>query len=244
MSRLKLALRCIKLIFFSLIFGHIHAGTYYTIADGYWGTPTVWLNSQVPPLTGSDSIYIRNSLTYSYSITFTSSTYILIDSSGSLCGHRRIFVPSGSAIDNYGELYADTLVINGGIVTNYNLVYLTNMAALTAGGSFANNGIMQIGAIFLCPEENIGSGINEQTSETTFSIYPLPAKNGEEIHIEDLPSGCSLLIFTLTGQLLLEEKMDASGTFFTRGLSAGTYLLSIRQNDKTTLFYRKLIITE
>jgi hypothetical protein len=244
MSRLKLPLRCFKVIFFTLIFCQLRAGTYYTIADGYWGTPNVWLNSQIPPLTGSDSIYIRNSLTYSYSITFTSSTYILIDSTGSLCGHRRIFVPNGSSIDNYGELYADTLVINGGIVTNYNLVYLTNMAALTAGGSFANNGMMQIGAIFLCQEENIGSGINEQISKATFRIYPLPAKNGEEIHIEDLPSECSILIFNLTGQLLLEEKMSSSGTFFTSGLSAGTYLLSIRQNDKTTSFYRKLIITD
>jgi hypothetical protein len=72
----------------------------------------------------------------------------------------------------------------------------------------------------------------------------MPAINGQEIHIENIPENCSVLIFSLTGQLLAEEKINADGSFLINGLSAGTYLLAAKRRDGTILFYRKFIVTE
>ncbi len=220
----------------------LEAATFSTVSSGVWGSPGVWANNLIPPLAGGDTVYIRHYIMFSSSINLATSTYMRIDTMGTLCGHQRFFVPGGSSIDNYGELYADSLIINGGDVTNYNFIHMANMAMVTNGGSFQNaGGSMVVGNSFLCGEKS--NGIADREDEGYFLVYPLPVRAGEEIHIKNLPATCTVQIYSLTGQLLYETKTARGEGIRLASLDAGTYFIQAFMADEL-LFRKKLIVIE
>ncbi len=242
MRQLKHLLLGLLSCFITCLSLQVKAATYSTVSSGVWASPAMWANNQIPPLAGGDTIYIRHYILYSTSINLGSSAYMRIDTSGNLCGHRRLFVPGGSFIDNYGELYADSLIINGGVVTNYQFIHMTNMAMITNGGSFVSaGGSMVVGNSFLCAEKS--NGIEDRENEGDFLVYPLPVRMGEEIHIKNLPFTCIVQIYSLTGKLLYEEKTAQEEEIMLNGLGAGTYFIQAFTADEL-LFRKKLIVLE
>jgi hypothetical protein len=241
----SICFKFILLFLFSSVL-RISAGSYFTVASGNWNSTIVWLNGQVPPLAGTDSIFIATDVMYTNSLNLVSSTYLRIDTSGSLCGHERFRIQQGSKVDNYGDLNADSLFINGGLVTNYGLILLTNMAVLTNGGSFVNSGMMQIGATFLCPEKTAATGIIENESENnSINFFPQPAKQNEEIHFNFNGGGENYLIriFSVTGQFIAEIPITENHTFYLTGISPGIYFAFVMDNEKK-INYGKLIVSE
>lgn len=239
MSCLQTAFYWFFVILFTGLSFKVNATAYYTVSSGSWESTGIWVNGQIPPLNGGDSIYIKHNVMYSSSITLTTATYLQIDSTGNLCGHRKFFVPSGSSMMNYGEVYADSLIINGGLVTNYNFMHMTNMAMVSAGGSLVNHGNMLIGNSFLCFEK--ANGLEEENEDDRARIYPLPVRNGEELQIKGLQEDCTIRIFTLAGKLAYEKKLVAGQGIFIAGLSAGIYIIDASRADKL-LFRGKLIV--
>ncbi len=220
----------------------LKATTYSTVSSGMWGSPGMWANNQIPPLAGGDTIYIRHYIMFSSSINLATSTYMRIDTTGTLCDHRRLFVQGGASIDNYGELYADSLIINGGDVINYNFIHMTNMALVTNGGSFQNaGGSMLVGNSFLCAEKS--NGIADRKDDGDFLVFPMPVHAGEEIHIKNLPFTCAVQIYSLTGQLLYVTKTGQGEGIRLTGLHAGTYFIQAFTTDGL-LFREKLIVIE
>lgn len=235
MSLLRTAFCCLFSVVCAGIPTELNATTYSTVGSGNWGSASIWANGQVPPLTGGDSICIRHGVFYSSSIVLTMATYLQLDSSGTLCGHRKFFVPSGSALMNYGEVYADSLIINGGTVTNYGFMHMTNMAVVNFGGSLMNYGNMLVGHSFLCFEKSNGFEEVENGSYHSL-IYPLPIRNGEAFRVKGLEEDCTVRIYTLAGQLVYEGKTGNGEGILITGLSAGIY--SIEASRPEQVLYR------
>jgi len=236
---------CLLFTAFLLLFGLTKSfgGTYYTVASGTWNSTVVWVGGQMPSMTGTDTIYIFHHLMYTSALNFPSATHIQIDTLGSLCGHERFILQTGAELDNYGELYGDSLFINGGLLHNYGYILLSNMALISNGGSFVNSGSMQIGGTFLCSEK---TGVEELgNADHSLGFFPQPGRNGEEIHsnLKGLGGNCSVKIFSLTGEMVEETGINEEGGFYVNGITPGIYFVMIGENEET-LGYGKLIITE
>ncbi len=236
-------MKCFAGLLLTVISLPLHAAAYYTATSGSWSAPATWINAQVPALSGSDSIFIGHHVMYSASINLISSTYLRIDTGASLCGHRRFFVQAGSVLDNFGDLFADSLIIPGGNVTNYSYMLLTNMAAVSNGGSFTNNGSMQVGGSFLCSEKP--QAIAETGIGGAIAFYPNPTRNGQKTVVKGLNYSAiqSLMLFSATGLFVEELEISVAGTFLPEGLRAGVYMVRLMENGRVVAT-GKLVIVE
>jgi hypothetical protein len=233
----------LNLILFFLLINSLKsvAGSYYSAASGNWNSSASWVNGQIPPLNGTDSIYIQHHIMYNYTLNLVSATYLYIDSGASVCGHYKFFVRSGSEVANYGEIYADTMgIASGGLVNNYGFMQLANLGIIAGT---LNSGNMQVGGNFLCSEKPGGEAELENVQFTNF--YPLPGKNGEEIHcsFKNWAGDFRVQIFSMTGEMVLETEMGEEGGFYVNGLTPGIYLVRIEE-QKRILGYGKLILVE
>jgi hypothetical protein len=240
--------RTISLILpFIFLFGRsekAYSATFHTISGGNWNSLAVWLNGQIPPLTGTDSIYVLHNVMYTSALVFVPSCYLEINGSGSLCGHERFIVQSGAIVNNYGDLYGDSMFINGGQVHNFGYVLLSNVAVITNGGSLNNGvgGTLQVGGNFLCSEKPGGEAeLGKQAYPVGF--FPQPGKNGEMMHCDFKSESdkYGLRIFSLTGELVLEIMADENGEFYVNGLNPGIYFV-LAEGEKCA--YGKLVIAE
>jgi hypothetical protein len=236
-------MKCLPGLLFTLLCLQAHAATYNTAASGAWTAPASWVNGQVPVLTGSDSVVIGHHIMFTTSINLVSSTYLRVDSGASLCGHRRVFVQPGSVLDNYGDFYADSLMVPGGDVYNYGFIKLTNMAAIGNGGSFTNNGTMQVGTTFLCSEKP--QDVAETGMPVFMDFYPNPARNGQKMTISGL-NWCEnreLRLFSPTGQFVKSLEISPAGEFMPEYLPPGMYFLQLIENG-CPVAGGKLIVAE
>lgn len=231
--------------FLTRAFTPAFATTFFTVNSGVWNTSSIWLNGQIPPLSGTDTIYIQHHIMFTSALNLVPANYLRIDSMGSLCGHERLIVQTGSKIDNYGELYADSLFVNGGMVTNYNYTHLTNTAWVSNGGSFVNNGgSMQIGGSFLCNEKP-GGEAEMQMEKHSIGFFPQPARTGEEIRCDlgVVEGNCIVKIYSLRGELLEEARLNGNEGFYANGMCAGIYFVRVEMENGTEKF-GKLILSE
>jgi hypothetical protein len=231
-ARLRILLICLLAPFFT------RAGIFHTANSGTWSAPSVWINGQIPPLSGTDTIFIHHHLTYTYPTVLTTTTVLIIDTGGSLCGHERFYVQAGSNVTNNGDFYADTLILNGGHLFNNNYIVLANMAVVTNGGGIANNGSMVIGLSFVCSQ--VADAIEEKNITDNFIIYPNPVSYGQEIHIENLPENYELLIIDLQGKIV--RSMEAAPVISPGDLDPGIYFIEVKAGE--ILFHRKIIVTD
>jgi hypothetical protein len=235
-----------KLLFTSfifLLFGISSRGSnYYTVSNGAWTAPATWSGGMVPPLAGSDSIFIYHNVMYTSFLHLVSSTYVFIDTGGTLCGHRKFSIQPGSVMDNHGEFNADSLYINGGLLNNYGNILLANTAVVTNGGSMFNAGTMQIGAVFLCTEET--NAVMEQENTVSFSISPIPVKAGERIHMNtdaEIGNG-EIYLLNISGELIRSQPLKKEEEIEIVGLSPGIYFLRIESGGSG--YYHKLVIVD
>ena len=83
-------------------------------------------------------------------------------------------------------------------------------------------------------------GLNENTSESEFSIYPNPSNNFVNIQFKNETDGM-IYIKNIAGQVVKTVKVnDLNTNISTQDLSAGTYLITWMSKGKTST--SKLVI--
>jgi hypothetical protein len=91
--------------------------------------------------------------------------------------------------------------------------------------------------------ENLSTGISNTSKFFKTTIYPNPAKN--ELFIESEEGSITVLVQTISGQLVMQEKINgAQAKLNIENLENGAYLLRIINNDGVTLKAEKLIISK
>jgi hypothetical protein len=218
---------------------HSYATTYETASSGNWSAPATWVNGLVAPFYGSDSILIRHYVMYTATINLFGPGYIHIDTSGTLCGHRKFFVHTGALVVNYGVVYADSLFVTGGSFQNYGNVYLSQLAVIGNGGSFQNSGSMQVGASFLCSKEPDGIAVSNE--DTGPSLFPNPVHAGGNVRFDEDIFFDRLTIVNSAGEKLIDQPI--AGNFFcAENLVPGIYFVILSNENKTS--FAKLIVID
>ena len=89
-----------------------------------------------------------------------------------------------------------------------------------------------------------GVGINDVTFNSNINVYPNPSSNELNISTNNLSGNMNVKLYSITGQLLIEENMETSITnkINVSNLQEGIYMLSIAgNNEKNTTI--KVVIT-
>lgn len=230
------------LFFFSGLL-RLAAATYSTTGSGYWNDPACWQNGQIPPLAaGTDSIFILHDLQFLQPLDLPGATYMLIQSTGSVCGHYQVTIHTGAELLNYGSVNADTVALPGGHLTNFSSgsMIITVFGIVNNGGAWNNlGGSLAVGQTFTCNGKN--SGIAQGEKPAPLSIYPNPVSCGEVISI----GNASLYGETATIRLVTADGRIAAASFFTGRLlipvlPPGIYRVEILDTDR--LAVQQLII--
>lgn len=125
----------------------------------------------------------------------------------------------------------------------------TQTATIYAAGLFANgNGTTSGDAVLSTTLAVQKSTMNvEENATSQLSVYPNPARSLMHVDGElTSPGFASIEIYNVTGELVLVEQLDNNGSQFRTNLdvsmlSAGTYTLQVRTNQKvSTLKFIKL----
>ncbi len=85
--------------------------------------------------------------------------------------------------------------------------------------------------------------IDENSLENSFSVYPVPAKNGDVIvHFKSVDEVTSLALFNINGQVIIEvnEPQFEDDKFVFRGLNKGFYLLNA--NVSNSIVSKKVVV--
>jgi hypothetical protein len=99
-----------------LFFHAARSTTWITVENGSWRDSSVWLSGIPPGFSLSDTIMIRDTLTFDEDIHLNVGAVMQIESmGGALCGHNNITVNSGAILNKYGTLNLDSLFIDGGM---------------------------------------------------------------------------------------------------------------------------------
>ncbi len=229
---------CIYLIFaIILFFQSVQAMTWNTAASGYWSDGNCWIGGIAPPYTSSDTFYIHNFIEMQNSIFLNASSFMKIDSSAALCGHRNMTFPTGTSMLKYGILELDTLFIPGGQILCYapGQVILTQYGVLTNGGSLTVSGpSMSVGPWFTCLSKS--SGI-EELDENNFEIFPNPSSR--KLNISFPPETKLLRLISFNGQLIFYENVENKLSAIFDIQSQGIFFVEIVLDDR---IYRKKVV--
>lgn len=221
-------------ISFMILYFSSKATTWRTISNGNWNDSFVWANNIVPQYTLSDTILIKDSIRFQDNIILNSGSYLEIDSSGGLCGHYNITVPTGSKLISYGAFEVDTFYIPGGNV----IMYVTNFLGasrieLTVSGASMNVYSNQLFCI--CPWDTcygvftlpkLDSSI---TIKNSFQIYPIPSNGNFSIKYSQI-NETIFMFYDLLGQEINSTKLFGNSgiqTFSFPNLSDGIYYWKI-----------------
>jgi hypothetical protein len=82
---------------------------------------------------------------------------------------------------------------------------------------------------------NNNVGINENTQDNLFSVFPNPAQSAINIKADNKLIGEIYTIYDNTGRVILTGKLSSQNTIIELGaLSGGIYMFSIGENMKQT----------
>jgi hypothetical protein len=221
------------------------ANTWRTIATGYWHNPAIWSAGVVPPYSSADTFQILYPVAFDQNIVLETGGYLLIDSTGGLCGHHNITVNPGAGIYKSGILEIDTLTVPGGdvIFVPPGNTILTVYGIITAGGSLNNLGsALQVGSWFDCqqPEYAFTLGIQEAHSCAS-AILPNPNNGRFLISFDRAPCKADINIMDITGRRVrkMSLKDDAiMGQIDVSFLPNGIYFVEVVSED--TYFKTKI----
>ena len=119
-------------------------------------------------------------------------------------------------------------------------VYMTgytqsNSGIATPGAHQTVNGNSGYNDAFLVKFNGISAGINEDTNEYSFSVYPNPIQSVVNIKADTKLIGSDYTIYDNMGKIVLSGKIIAEITRVEmENLSAGIYLFSVGENVKQT----------
>jgi hypothetical protein len=211
-----------------------NANTYITAVNGNWNNQGCWANSFIPLFTINDTVIIKHHIVLPSNLTLLNGAYILIESTGGLCGHIEIELNTGATLIKYGILEIDVLNQSGGIVSLYppgNTIF-TQYGSLT-GGSFNNTSNLSVGPWFECqmPEYQFLNGLNEH-KKLSFNIYPNPILASINIDLAINVKSYDVFIYNLQGVLVFQNQYSGKQKQIeANSLVTGTYFLKITYDE-------------
>jgi hypothetical protein len=236
------------LLLFSAATLSAHAATYSTVAAGFWTSFAVWAGGTPPSYNLSgDTVIISHQVNFGSTLNLSNGSFLLIDSTGFLCGHERFNV-SASRFEIYGTMKIDTLWMTNA-ATGY--IYLSGTLIMAyyghlsgAGTQLTSNGQGACGVPFSCATE---LAVNELTNALDVFVFPNPSRgiftiesgkgisqieiyNARGEKIKDIPRAS----FREVG-LAVDLSHQPAGIYFVR-------LAAARGQTREEIFTGKLII--
>lgn len=234
-------IRWIALIVLINFGNYCKAKQWHTTANGFWDDSSTWKNSIPPSNHISDSVYIHHNIKFRQNIYFNNG-YFLVESNGGLCGNYNIQFGAGATIDQYGNIFCDSILIAGATMKTYGPGALLVHSAMSVKGpapalySKLSGGYLHVGADYTCNSE---SGFKELLSTTNSLIEniqfsPIPFDENLSIHLPISGFNYQLKFYSLEGACLYETEGN---------LENGTILINTSELPLHTslLFYRFVI---
>lgn len=204
-------IRWFALVIFLIIGNCSLAKQWHTRSSGWWDDSSSWKNNIPPPNSISDSIYIHHNIKFKHNLYF-SKGYFLIDPQAGLCGNYNIQFGIGATIDQYGNLFCDSILIAGATMKTYGPGALLAHSNMTLKGpapasySKLPGGYLMVGADYTCNSE---SGFKQILSSgnsliQNLQFFPMPFDDNLNIHLPISGFNYRLIFYTLTGTQMYE----------------------------------------
>ena len=214
------------------------ATTWITIGNGNWSDSSIWMSGIVPSYSNSDTIIIKDTVTFDEDIFLTSGALMQIDSlGGALCGHHNITVITGGRLNKYGALNLDTLFIKGGIahfiIGGPFLMWLTQV---TDGGSFQLSVLTQT---CLCSWDTCFIPIRntilpeDTVIKNEYNIFPNPSNGNFNLEYSQSYES-TFYFYNVLGQIIFSTTLDGtsgSKNFMNDNLNVGMYYWEARSGN-------------
>jgi hypothetical protein len=111
-----IAKRLVLFVVLIIGFKSLSATIWETATKGFWQDSTVWVGSVAPETTSSDTFLINHPIVIENDLTLEPGAYMLIDSTGGICGHQIAEVLNNAVLEVFGILELDELYVNSGFV--------------------------------------------------------------------------------------------------------------------------------
>lgn len=227
-----------------------YATIWQTASQGFWNSPSIWVNGTVPDTTSGDTFYIKHPIVVTNNLIFEDGAYVVIDENGGLCGHQKATILNNAQIISYGVLELDDLLVNSGFVHCLaGKVILTTSARIMGTGAkvkIDSVAYLAVGPWFDCVLPNYAFLLDEtlSTNDTKISsgakIYPNPfsstitIENGlNELLISENPT--KLIIYDCLGKEAFKTLLTGDGIhkLDLSFLNNGMYRISISNEVET-----------
>ncbi len=210
---------------------------------GYWNNGANWYGGVVPPHSSSDTFYIAHPLVIENTITLQPGAFISIDTTGGICGHKRMVIHTNAVLHNRGILELDSLFVPGGIVQNFltgNLILSYN-AIIMYPGQLTSNGGISVGPWFIChqPTYSFLTASAESVEFNELKIYPNPAS--DKLHIVSDHIVERVVIKTLNGMLISNGRIT-NGEVPIEQLPDGLYLFEFFNRQEEKIAFKKIMV--
>ena len=210
-----------------LLHSPLKSMTFHTIANGYWNDTMVWAGHVVPPNSMSDTFIISDSILLDSGLVFNH-CYVLIDSSGGLCGHYTVSFINGSLWNNYGS----TCNVQDSAVNLAGNQGGSGVPTFIANYDYSNS-------IANCSDE----GIPNNTSNTySISLYPNPNNGTFTLHSQLSILNCQLKVMDVLGRTVYSYSIDNLSIINCQlSIESGIYFWEV-MNDSGILANGKLAV--
>jgi len=217
--------------------GFIHAITYHTHYSGLWSNNSVWDGGIAPAVTTSDTIIISKFIEFNSTLEFLSGAYVLIDSSGALCGHDTIIFNTGSDMAVYGLLECDVFLVPGGHINFYSSARIiwTQYAQLTVPGASLNSSgaAINTGVWFNC----LGKGTD--IADTKSPSINIRYETASRRLIVDDCNNVECTISDMSGRIVFYGRTETNQLQIVK-LPSGIFAFTISCGDK--IFRRRIFV--
>jgi len=242
-------MKLISQVFFiflgSLLCFDLSATTWETNNQGYWNNGSSWIGGVVPPHSSADTFYINHPIVIGNTIDFQPGGYLLINTTGGICGHERLNLHTNALLHNHGILELDSLEVPGGHVQHFitgNMI-LTFTGHFSNGGTMSSNGAIAVGPWFEChqPEYSFLTGIQEQSNGSGIMVYPIPASS--QLHIESTVHVDHAILKNLNGKVIANISAFRNDyELHVDGIAEGMYFIEFYDAMQRQIQVQKIII--
>jgi len=240
---------CILFLFLLLFFHPAKSTTWITIENGNWSDSSIWFSGIVPTYSISDTILIKDTITFDEDIYLNTGALMQIDSNGgAFCGHHNITVYSGAKLNKYGALNLDTLFIKGGIgdfiLPGPFLMWLTKE---TDGGSFH---IYSNAASCLCRWDTCFVPIpivippEIPVIDNEYALFPNPSNGNFNLQYSQAQES-TFYFYNVLGQIIFSTTLEGTSeikNFININLNCGIYFWEVISGDTVYKKGKHLII--
>jgi len=207
------------------------------VENGYWTDTGTWDQGSTP--TTEDTVIIEHFVQASYNLVVDSLGYLLVQASGQLCGRDLYMtVECGAAVDNYGAIYIDSILVYG-MVTTYGLLEIFAAASVIGpcpNASFLVTGIGSTVNIKNVECDLTAIGDEYISIEALVCVYPNPFRGSATVELSQQSENSKrqLCIYDITGRkiktyhvpehkntLTLYADEIGTGMFFVHLITAG-----------------------